>query len=358
VINSTDTRAYVMNFITRDVSVIDIGGNPSSYQEIARIQSAALPEPGTIEAIIHRGNELFNSSIGPEGTQPNSLRPAGRLSDFGWGNCYNCHPRGLSDGVTWMFTDGPRQAISMESTAEHPQPPDALINTNGAPLLPLFKQRALNWSAVRDEIQDFERNIRAVSGGEGLIPGVPITDVPDLVPKANTGRNADLDALAAYISFGIKAPVSPSRHRDVEEGRQLFAIARCQACHGGPNWTRSRIDFTPPPGTNEIVAGQLVRFLTDVGTFDPTTFNEVRGVGTNIVTANGVLGINVPSLLSVHAGAPYLHNGAAQTLDQVLDNVAHRSAGTGGIDMLSDRDDRRSVVRFLKSIDETTLPFP
>ena len=40
---------------------------------------------------------------------------------------------------------------------------------NGAPKLPESHQRALNWSAIRDEVQDFERNIRAVSGGGGLI---------------------------------------------------------------------------------------------------------------------------------------------------------------------------------------------
>ena len=38
------------------------------------------------------------------------------MSDFGWGTCYSCHPQGLTDSVTWMFADGPRQAISMEST--------------------------------------------------------------------------------------------------------------------------------------------------------------------------------------------------------------------------------------------------
>ena len=44
VINGTDTRAYVMNLVSRDVSVIDISGNdPSKYKEIARIASAALP---------------------------------------------------------------------------------------------------------------------------------------------------------------------------------------------------------------------------------------------------------------------------------------------------------------------------
>ena len=54
VINSTDTRAYVMNFISRDVSVVDIQtGSPRLFSEIGRISSASLPKPGTLEAIVH-----------------------------------------------------------------------------------------------------------------------------------------------------------------------------------------------------------------------------------------------------------------------------------------------------------------
>jgi YVTN family beta-propeller protein len=68
VINSSDTRAYVMNFISRDLSVVDISGAASGYHEIVKVPSASLPAPGTLEAIIHRGNELFNESIGPAGT--------------------------------------------------------------------------------------------------------------------------------------------------------------------------------------------------------------------------------------------------------------------------------------------------
>jgi hypothetical protein len=276
------------------------------------------------------------------------------MSDFGWGNCYNCHPRGLSDGVTWMFGDGPRQTISMESTAEHPQPDSALINANGAPLLPSFKQRVLNWSAVRDEVQDFELNIRGVSGGQGLIRDG--NAVVNLTPTANTGRDADLDAITAYIAFGIKAPISPFRGADVSQGRALFTAANCQSCHGGVNWTRSVVDFTPPPlATETITGGQLVRFLRNVGTFDSSAFNEVRP---NVVTANGAAGLNVPSLLSVIAGAPYLHSGSALTLDDVLNNVTHRSAGTAGVDTLTNPTDRQTVAGFLESIDEETPPFP
>jgi hypothetical protein len=63
-------------------------------------------------------------------------------------------------------------------------------------------------------------------------------------------------------------------------------------------------------------------------------------------------------LISVFASAPYLHSGAAPTLDAVLDNVTHRSAGSvGGVDTLTNANDRQLVVRFLKSIGRGTEPF-
>jgi YVTN family beta-propeller protein len=372
VLNSKDTRAYVMDFLSRDIAVVDISGDdPTAYKTIARIQSADLPADGTVDAIVQRGKRLFNSSIGPEGEAENSTRPAGRMSDFGWGTCYSCHVNGLTDSVTWMFADGPRQAISMESTFTFGE---AVIE-NGAPKLPDSHQRALNWSAVRDEVQDFTRNIRAVSGGGGLIRvdanGNPVPEgvaglaqLPDLIPTANTGLNADLDAIATYLALGVRAPISPVKndgHR-VKKGRQLFETAGCQNCHGGKNWTTSILDYTPPPAANQIVDAQLIQFLCRVGTFDPNLFtdnvsNEIRANNVANVQARGVDGINVPSLISVFAGAPYLHSGAAPTLDAVLENVTHRSAGSGGVDTLTDANDRKAVVRFLKSIDRDTDPF-
>jgi hypothetical protein len=44
VLNSKDTRAYVMDFVSRDIAVVDISGNdPKLYHTIARIPSAQLP---------------------------------------------------------------------------------------------------------------------------------------------------------------------------------------------------------------------------------------------------------------------------------------------------------------------------
>jgi YVTN family beta-propeller protein len=364
VLNSGDTRAYVMDYVSRDVAVVDVSGSdPAKYATLARIESAALPAAGTVDAIVQRGKQLFNTAIGPVGEQPNSIRPSGRMSDTGWGTCYSCHVNGLHDSVTWMFPDGPRQSISMENTYTFG---DTVIQ-NGAPVLPDSHQRALNWSAIRDEPQDFSRNIRAVSGGGGLIPGIPegvagLAQVPDLVPVANTGRNADLDSIATYLALGVRAPISPLRGQNVDKGRQLFAAANCQACHGGKDWTNSIVNFTPPPAAAQIVDAQLIQFLCRVGTFDPGLFadgvsNEIRANNVANVQARGADGFNVPSLIAVFASAPYLHSGAAPNLTVVLENVTHRSAGTSGVDTLTNPGDRQAVVRFLKSIDRATPPF-
>jgi YVTN family beta-propeller protein len=372
VLNSTDTRAYVMDFLSRDIAIVDISGSdPTQYKTLQRVQSADLPTSAE-DLIVHRGKYLFNTSVGPEGTADNSKRPAGLMSDFGWGTCYGCHPQALTDSVTWMFADGPRQAISMESTFEF----GAAQIVNGAPQLPDSHQRALNWSAVRDEVQDFTRNVRAVSGGGGLIKvdanGNPVPEgaaglaqLPDLAPTANSGLSADLDAIATYLALGVRAPISPVNPFGFAPrlGRLLFEVQGCQNCHGGPNWTISTLDYTPPAVATDIVDAQLFRFLCKVGTFDPGLFadgvsNEIRANNAMNVQARGAIGINVPSLISVFAGAPYLHSGAAPTLEDVLNNVTHRTAGRPDhADILSVPLFRRLVVQFLRSIDRNTDPF-
>jgi len=73
--------------------------------------------------------------------------------------------------------------------------------------------------------------------------------------------------------------------------------------------------------------------------------------------ALGADGYVPPSLLGAHAFPPYLHNGSAPTVLAVLDLVPHRSAGTGGVDLLGDGGDREALARFVESIDASTKPF-
>lgn len=356
VINNADTRAYVMNYISKDVSVIDLTASPEL--ELARVSSADLPAAGSEGEKFLLGNELFNSSRGEfdEGVSE-------RLSNEGWQACASCHPDGLTDGVVWAFASGPRKTVPLNGTF-------SLTNQTG-------DQRILNYSAVFDEVEDFELNIRGVSGGQGLIVLAGTTDQDPNVKAfdpSNAGRVQlhvngipAWDAIVAWTQSRIPSPVSPYSGVDpnselglqIAQGSQLFAQANCQACHGGSKWATNQVDFprsspfqeTITPGVApEPPLGQLARFLSLIDTFDPA--NPLEKTANN-QQALGNLGFNPPSLLSIYAFAPYLHNGACLTLDCVLENQSHRDAG-GVTGVLDDPAARAALIQFLISIDAST----
>src|SRR5262249_56614221 len=102
--------------------------------------------------------------------------------------------------------------------------------------------------------------------------------------------------------------------------------------------------------------GEISGELRIVGTFNPASLNEVRQNGAAPLGANGFV---PPSLLSIFAfPQTFFHNGAALSLDEVLNNVQHRSAGTSGVDTLSSAADRAKVVAFLNTIDSNSAPIP
>lgn len=352
VVDASDTRAYVMNHVSRDVTVIDLTTSPEHVR--ATLRSERVPQTSNREGKILLGKELYNTSIGtfdpPVAGQPPIT---GRMSRDGWVSCAACHPFGLSDGATWIFPSGPRRTIAQHADFDP---------TDGSRL------RVLGWSAIFDEEQDLELYVRNVAGGAGLIvqaDGVtPDPSVAAFVPASTPLRQLRvrgmkaLNALATYVRLGIRAPISPvsKTDPDVVSGRALFIAANCQQCHGGATWSSSQVRYTPPPADGLIVNGQILGELRQVGTFDNAALNEVRS---NASTPLGSSGYAPPSLLSVFAlPGGFLHNGAAASLDVVVQNVTHRSAGTGGVDTLSNAADRAKVVKFLGSIDAASQPVP
>ena len=348
VVNSTDQTAYVMNYVSRDVTVIDLSGTVEKVS--ATLRSASLPATGSQEDKVHAGKELYHTSVGEfDGGL------AGRMSNNGWGSCSACHPFGLTDNVVWIFPSGPKRTISQHTDFDQTDPARQTL-------------RVLNWSGERDEEADFELNIRAVSGGLGLIVGAdgttPDATVVNLTPLPSKGRSNQLkvrgvpawDALEAYMQFGIRSPISPlrgSNDSDIAAGRQLFTQSNCQSCHGGGQWTSGRVRFTPAPDASLISGGQILPELRSVGTFDAKGFNEVRQ---NAAPAIGADGFVPPSLLSLFAfPQTFFHGGSANSLEAVMLNVAHRSAGTG-TDLLGEAPKRAQLIKFLLSIDAATTP--
>ena len=295
VVDADGARGYVMNYLSRDVSVLDLS-DARTRPELARVPVAGE----TLDDVTLRGKVLFNNATDP------------RISHLGWISCASCHPGGAADGTTWLTPDGPRQTM---------------------PLWRLAGTAPFHASATRDEVQDFEHDIEGLMAGSGLAPGVP---APEL-GAPNAGRSYDLDALAHFVLHGIRTPVAaaPEPHL-ADRGRELFSSAGCSACHGGAAWTVSSL---PGPVGSLGVDGavEVESVLVDVGTFDPA--RDVLGER----------GFDVPSLLGIAASAPYLHDGSAATLGEVLDNPAHAPIALSEVE-------RAALVAFLRGIDERTAP--
>ena len=250
VLNTEGTRAYVMNYLSRDISVLDLS-NTTHRPELVRIRVA--PENLSEEMLV--GKRLFNNASDP------------RLSRLGWVSCASCHPDGGSDGTTWITPEGHRQTM---------------------PLWNLEGTAPFHISASRDELQDFEDDIETLMNGVGLAPG----QANRLLGQPNGSISDDLDALAKFVLTGIRVPrAAPAKPEMLAEGRRIFEQAGCTNCHGGSNWTRSHlpkeVGLLAPFGELEV---EVV--LQDVGTYHP----EIDVLGKN--------GFDVPTLLGVHATAP------------------------------------------------------
>jgi cytochrome c peroxidase len=175
--------------------------------------------------------------------------------------------------------------------------------------------------------------VPVIQHGWGLAPGA---DPPQLGPP-NGGRSADLDALAAFLVSGIRAPTIPPPPPEASEGRAIFEAAGCTACHGGPTWTASKLPGVPgtldPDGN-----GMIDPVLRNVGTLNPL---DVRGAE----------GFDPPSLLLAGLTPPYLHDGSMATLETLLASGHPNPQGTGnGLD----DEEIVALAAFLRSIGPET----
>ncbi len=256
---------YVLAEHSRSVDRVDVS-DPANPVALPRIVLTEEPLPPEVAL----GQRLFHQSAAPIFSQDNYIA------------CASCHPGGGHDGRTWDFTqagEGLRNTIDLRGRAGMGHGP-------------------LHWSANFDEVQDFENDIVHAFGGTGLAAdGQP--PHPPLGATPNAGRSVELDALSAYLSSLRRVPASPYREAEWSaaalRGRALFESSAlgCTQCHAGPNYTDSSLDFT----------------LHDVGTIDDAAGQRLGAT---------LEGFDTPTLLGLWATAPYLHDGRAATLQEVL----------------------------------------
>ncbi|MGH8573225.1 MAG: c-type cytochrome, partial [Gammaproteobacteria bacterium] len=316
---------YVNNEVGHSVSILDLNSNGTTVA--LNVPSSEPPRPGSHEHAVELGKLVFFTGLGVSdnglvGQDLRAIDPLlfrGKQSNNAWSTCASCHPAGLSDGVTWIFADGPRNTL----------PLDALYSKINGP----HDTRINNWSAARASVTDFNNNSRAIQGGVGFASDPPFSAAapnPAIFDHgvSNGGSEAlDFETEWAETVRPFNQPQAPASA--IAAGSAVFA-ANCASCHGGAKWSKSQVifgnnpaldrdanmggDFRDPGVTNDgdqvvtyqdpVLDSGTLRFLEVIGTFDAANAIEIRGAGAPAAGAGqgapslGSLGFNVPSVLS------------------------------------------------------------
>src|SRR6185437_14053298 len=232
---------------------------------IARLASAD-PMPPTLRF----GQHLFTSANSDE-------YPITRNH---WVACASCHMEGRSDAVTWEFGQGPRDT---------PSNAGGTIGTGF-----LFR------TADRNQVQDYWHTVNVEQGGA-------------FDPIA---QKALLDPIAAYVNLGIPLPMPPTTDpARVARGKAIFERddVGCSGCHAGPRFTDSGA------GNPTLdLAGPIQ--LHDVGTCVTSGYPDVDHADVD-GHARAACAFDTPSLGGVASSPPYLHDGSAATLRDVLERT-------------------------------------
>ena len=283
--SSDGSRAYVHNFMSRSVSIVDtfelINGMSESVNVIATLSTTASE---ALSSQVLLGKQLFYDARDP------------RLSLESYMSCASCHNDGGHDGRVWDLSslgEGLRNTISLKGHGGMSHGP-------------------LHWSANFDEVQDFENQIRELAGGTGLMSDSDFAATEPLLGAPKTGLSANLDALAAYVTSLSQVEYSPFRNgdgtltSDAEAGELLFESTGCAGCHSNDDFTDSA------PGVRH-----------DIGTIKPASGSRLGSI------EDPILAIDTPTLNGLWATAPYLHDGSAATLQEAV--LAHDPSVLGGV---------------------------
>ena len=315
-ISPDGTTAYVDERNTGDIAVISI--DRSSGIALA-VDGAPIPRFASdpMPAQMRLGQHLFYSSNSDE--YP--------ITTNHWVSCASCHLEGRSDEVTWLFAQGPRDTPS---------------NAGGT-----LQTGYLFRTADRNQVQDYWKTIDVEQGGNfdqctGSGAGSGSAACP---PDQMTL----LDAIEVYVDHAIPLPIPPTTDPvKVARGQVVFndPTVGCASCHSGPHFTDSgtgspTLDLTIPWQQMPLVDATSNGINTCVTTGYPdVAHTAIDG------SARAACNFDVPSLSGLASSPPYLHDGSAPTIKDVLE----KTRGTmGDITSLSS-DDEDALVEYLRSL--------
>lgn len=271
-IDSEGHRLYVLAEVSREIIAYDI--RPVGRDNrIIRLGSDYTSVKDDLDPIERAGESIFHDS---------SDR---RMSQNGYMSCAVCHLEGEDDGRVWDFT---QLGEGLRNTA-------SLVNRGGT------LDGPLHWTANADEIEDFERQIRTLFGGSGFLRRKTLSDdLSDMLGPRRAEGNPELQAVRRFLRrLDHRTGAPPDEPApELVRGKDLFMSAEtgCATCHPPPSFSDSRFEGKVP-------------VLHDVGTIGQHSGSRLGA---------GLVGIDTPSLRGVGRTPPYLHDGSASSIEDVL----------------------------------------
>lgn len=298
---------YVHNFLDRSIASFDVSDILENGNGVGKkIGVVTTVQNEKLDAQVLVGKRIFYHAGNI------------KMSKDSYISCASCHLDGGQDGRVWDFTErkeGFRNTISLQGRAG-------------------TKHGALHWTANFDEVQDFEHDIRNAFAGEGFLDNSltrkNFAYKHSSLGYPKKGQSEDLDALAAYVSSLTKVPDSPYRNSNGKltkaglRGKKIFQNLECTNCHGGKEFTDSPKGFVHNVGTWTAKSGQRM--------------------------GQKILGFDTPTLKGVWATAPYLHDGSAATIKEILVD-RNKEDLHGKVSTLS-KSELNDLISFIKQIDE------
>lgn len=293
--------AYVANALDDTISVIDM-----TLRRVARTLSLGGP---TVTTELRRGERIFHSAAFTYGRQ------------F---SCRSCHPDGHTNGLTF----------DIEADGLGAKPVD------NRSLRGLFDTAPFKWEGTNPTLQRqcgarfavfFTRNLSFPAD--------------------------DLDALVRYMATIERAPnrfraeegltIAQRRGKEVFErttlnnGVPLEFGQRCHDCHSGAYRTNRR--------TRAVASTMWFDARVEVDLSDLFNASEYGELGSYYFMDAGMpsQAFDVPHLIDVAGGAPFLHNGAAATLEEVWTrfNLVNRHGSTQDLT----REQYNDLIAYLKA---------
>ena len=265
------TKLYTLDAVGFSISEVDLQPLLAVAAAWGQYQSTPVQFLSTQRSVVYGVDPLPAAARMGRRIFHSAANP--RVAAAGRMACASCHMEGMQDSCVWFVAEGPRQTPALAGR---------LLDT--APF---------GWTSNKPTLKAHFQETTDRLQGSGLLP-------------------IEASALVAFLHEGLQPP--PNRHApgaggltaQQALGKSLFhdPAVGCAGCHAGPKFTDGKAYDV---GTATAAEKPMANVAKAVGSFD------------------------TPSLLHLHATAPYLHDGSAPTLVDVLAKTAGKMGNVAGL---------------------------